>query len=501
METGVAKLRRAASGWRYEGRVAKAPPHAYTLVETSDGTLWYGSTDGVVRLDPRGAVTVFGNSDASVIEVAGRVVIVTREGFFQPGPRGTLPRDPLLGHLRGSDAPLYASADVRGNVWMSTRPPTVVRRNTDGTYEREAHVVASMAGDAGSFYADADGTMWIGRDRGLYRGAASSLTAPAMQPTPMIRRVTDLKSRGVASGAELPHNLGRVRIEVAPLSYRTATQYQYRLDPIDSEWSSWTEQAFLDYTHLGANDYTFRVRTRGAAGVVSAEARWAFSVMAPWYATRWAAALWTVVAALLIMAIVRLRTRTLRRRARHLQELVDEQTKLLLNANEQLEQLSLVDPLTGLANRRAFDRALAEAWKRSVRHDRPISVVMVDLDHFKELNDARGHVAGDECLREVAQLLEKAVRGYGDDMVARWGGEEFAILLGASDEATAVAVAERLRASIASFGITASFGVAARMHELNAEQLLQGADNALYKAKHAGRNCVRIATRSSRVVA
>jgi diguanylate cyclase (GGDEF)-like protein len=502
MESGLAKLRRVANGWLYEGRVANSPPHAYSLVESGDGMVWYGtSTEGVIRVDPSGAIARFGSGDAYVIVVAKRMVIVTREGFFQPGPRNAFVRDPLLGHLRGSDTTLIAHADVEGNVWMSTRPPTAVRRKRDGSYETEGHVVAAMSGDGTSFFADADGAMWIGSDRGLYRIAARSLAGPAMQPAPMIRRVTDVKNRALAAGAELPHNFGRVRIEVAPLSYRAATQYQYRLDPIDTEWSPWTEQAFLDYTHLGANDYTFRVRTRGAAGVVSAEARWPFTVKAPWYATRWAAALWIALAALLLAAIVWLRTRTLRKRARVLQELVDEQTQLLLDANERLEQLSLVDPLTGLANRRAFDRAVTEAWKRSVRHALPLSVVMMDIDHFKELNDSRGHAAGDDCLRQVADFLDNAIRGNGDDMVARWGGEEFAILLSSADEAAAVTIAERLRTGIAAYGITASFGVAARMHESDPAQLLRGADNALYKAKRSGRNCVRIATRSSRVVA
>jgi diguanylate cyclase (GGDEF)-like protein len=320
-----------------------------------------------------------------------------------------------------------------------------------------------------------------------------------VQPAPAIRRVVDGRDRTLFdalgnpthAGTSLPHSFGRVRIEVAPLSYRAQTQYQYRLDPIDTQWSSWTEQAFLDYTNLGASDYTFRVRTRGAAGALSDEARWAFSVRAPWYATRPAIALWIVAGAALLYLFIRLRTRTLRGRARRLQSLVDEQTVMLRRANEQLEHLSLTDPLTGVANRRAFDQALAEAWKRAVRHDQPLTVIMLDLDHFKHLNDAQGHAAGDECLRAVAQHLDSAIRGNGDDLVARWGGEEFVMLLSA-DEATALAVAQRIRSGIEPLGVTASLGVAARGHETDPMELVERSDRALYAAKRAGRNQVRV---------
>jgi diguanylate cyclase (GGDEF)-like protein len=173
-----------------------------------------------------------------------------------------------------------------------------------------------------------------------------------------------------------------------------------------------------------------------------------------------------------------------------LQSLVDEQTVMLRDANQQLERLSLADPLTGVANRRAFDRAIAEAWKRAVRHDLALAVIMLDLDHFKELNDSHGHTAGDECLRAVAQTLEAAIRENGDDVVARWGGEEFVILLGAADRNSALAVAQRIRSGIEALGITASLGVAVRANDPDPVALIDRADRALYSAKRAGRNRV-----------
>ncbi len=502
MENGLGSLRREGNRWRYEGLVPKTGSYAHTLAEADNGSIWFGTGKaGVMRMMPDGSLTSFGTGEGSVISPLGRIVIVNKEGFFQPDAKGTLVLDPLLGHIRNSEALLYAGADVRGNVWRSTRPPTVVRRLANGTYERESHAVGALEGDGIVFHADPDGVMWIGSERGLYRIAPLGLGAPHPQPSPAIRRVVDGAGRVLFDGTlpdttseapALPHDFGRVRIEVAPLSYRAKTQYQYRLDPIDTGWSPWTDQAFLDYTNLSANDYTFRVRTRGAAGITSAEGLWHFSVLAPWYATRWAAALWTVLGLLLIAAVVWLRTRTLRLRARHLQSRVDEQTVMLRQANEQLERLSLADPLTGVANRRAFDRALGEAWKRAARHDHSLAILLRDLDHFKDLNDSQGHTAGDECLRAVANTLENAIRGNGDDLVARWGGEEFVVLLGATDAVSALAIALRIRTGVETLGVTASLGVAIRADDPNPAALIDRADRALYAAKRAGRNRVHL---------
>jgi diguanylate cyclase (GGDEF)-like protein len=499
-ESGVATIRRDGNRWRYEGLVKNTIAYVRSLAERPDGALWYGTaTEGAVRMAPDGAMTRYGSGEANVISAAGRLVIVAGDSFWQPGRDGSLVPDPLLGHIHSNRASFYAAADARGNVWLSTRPPRVAQRQADGKYAREAHAVGAMEGDAQTFYADPDGVMWIGTERALYRIEPQDRSAAHPLPAPGIRRVIGNGDRVLFDGAvpnadaappSLPHNFGRVRIEVAPFAYRAKTQYQYRLDPIDTAWTPWTDQAFLDYTNLGANDYTFRVRTRGAAGAVSAEAAWPFTVLAPWYATRWAAALWVILGTLLLAAIVWIRTRTLRLRARRLQSLVDEQTVMLRDANQELERLSLADPLTGVANRRAFDRAIAEAWKRAVRHDLALAVIMVDLDHFKKLNDSYGHTAGDECLRAVAQTLEAAIRENGDDVVARWGGEEFVILLGAADQASAVAVAQRIRAGIEALGITASLGVAVRANDADPVALIDRADRALYSAKRAGRNRV-----------
>jgi diguanylate cyclase (GGDEF)-like protein len=359
-----------------------------------------------------------------------------------------------------------------------------------------------------------DGVIWFASDKGLFRyepTAAAANVAP--QPAPLIRRIVAGADRQLSGDerVELRHDFGRIRIEFAPVSYRPGISYQYRLDPIDGRWSEWSEEPFIDYTTLEANDYTFRVRARGPAMVPGEEARWSFSVLPPWYRTRLATTIWVILLVAAVVAVIRFRTRTLRRQAERLRAKVAEKTaelqqtvELLESANTQLEALSLEDDLTGIANRRSFERALTDEWNRARRGEQPLALILLDLDHFKELNDKRGHPAGDDCLRRVGKFLSETIRRSGE-MVARYGGEEFAILLPGVDADVAIRVAETLRDGIERLSVpygngtgrrmTASCGVAAMVPAANLtpEGLVANADRALYAAKHSGRNCVRVA--------
>jgi diguanylate cyclase (GGDEF)-like protein len=159
---------------------------------------------------------------------------------------------------------------------------------------------------------------------------------------------------------------------------------------------------------------------------------------------------------------------------------------------ERLERQAAEDPLTGLANQRAFHVACGQELSRSARDGRPVAIVVLDLDHFKAINDAHGHPYGDEVLRRAGRALAEAVRPH--DTVARMGGEEFALLLPDTDAEGAHAVAERARAAVAAVvvpgrGLTASAGVASHAGQLAMlERMLAHADRALYAAKAAGRD-------------
>lgn len=172
------------------------------------------------------------------------------------------------------------------------------------------------------------------------------------------------------------------------------------------------------------------------------------------------------------------------------------QKQELEKANRQLETLATLDGLTGIKNHRAFQEKLEEEVARSVRYGTPISLLMLDVDHFKQYNDAFGHPVGDEVLKEVARLMGENSRDT--DVVARYGGEEFAVLLPQTDGAGAAIIAERIRravecASWPGLAVTASLGVAVLTPDTNGGDLIAAADRALYQSKASGRNRVTVA--------
>ena len=184
---------------------------------------------------------------------------------------------------------------------------------------------------------------------------------------------------------------------------------------------------------------------------------------------------------------------------------VREATEALRQQKEAAEQLARIDPLTGLLNRRAFFEASEVEIRRVLRYRQPLSVIAIDLDHFKSINDSYGHGAGDSVLIDFAHVVSQQLRGV--DLVARLGGEEFVVLLPDSDTQGALRVAERLRLALADSGpqvgegvlhYTASFGVAGLdPGQSSLEELLERADTALYAAKRQGRNRVELAPATS----
>jgi diguanylate cyclase (GGDEF)-like protein len=536
MRSGLGVLHLDGSSWRFERTVPGIPTHIQSLIEEKSA-VWCGTVfDGVIRVDePFSAIpraTRFGNGEMNLTPIGGRILASApgKGGILELKASGVRP-DPLLGNIHPPSGFFRTAEDAHGNVWLNSVPPRLIMRHPDGRYDSEGQPLVSVVpADIQYLKIDDDGVVWFGSDRGLYRYEPSTAQPTFVQPPPMVRGVivgegTQANGR---DGMSLAHAFRRLRIDLAPASYRPGILYQYRLDGLDSNWSQWTEESFVDFTNLAEGDYTFRARTRGPAGSVSKEAHWSFTVLPPWYRTVWAFVLWLLAATSVVLLIVRIRTRTLSRHAEHLRRRVSDRTKELRStveqlrdaqralvhknerleqANARLERMSLVDELTGIANRRYFQRALSEEWDRARMHEQPLALILIDLDHFKELNDTHGHPAGDACLRSIGTLLGDRIRRSGD-VAARYGGEEFVILLAGMGEGEAVIVAEGVRQSIENASVTAdgealhvtaSCGVAA-MHPTEGEShdvIIDRADRALYAAKHAGRNCVRFTAEPS----
>jgi diguanylate cyclase (GGDEF)-like protein len=203
-----------------------------------------------------------------------------------------------------------------------------------------------------------------------------------------------------------------------------------------------------------------------------------------------------------VRSALRLKHETYRRKARETELL--EITRQLKAANESLQNLSFLDGLTGIANRRHFDQGLLQEGRRAKRENTPLSLIILDLDYFKLFNDTYGHLKGDDCLKTVASTLKHALKRPGD-FPARYGGEEFAVVLPNTDDVGAAIIAEDLRASIDTLHIehinslcanhvTVSLGVVTSLPEQadKPDNLILAADRALYRSKHEGRNRVSV---------
>ncbi len=166
--------------------------------------------------------------------------------------------------------------------------------------------------------------------------------------------------------------------------------------------------------------------------------------------------------------------------------------------HEEIYRLTILDGLTGVHNKRFFHEFLDRELARARRHDRPLSLALLDLDHFKKINDTHGHLVGDTTLKRVAHVIRDRVRQ--DELLARYGGEEFAVVLPETDLGGALSFAEMIRRQIEKYSftfdgqdisVTVSIGVAAMGPDDDADALIGEADNRLYEAKNTGRNCVR----------
>jgi diguanylate cyclase (GGDEF)-like protein len=323
----------------------------------------------------------------------------------------------------------------------------------------------------------------------------------------------------LGSDPVLPYRERAVTFAFSPATFlqEGRARTQVRLVGFEDEWRD-TEVFQARYTGLPAGSYRFEVRTRSPHGDLGPAASQTFKVLPPWWKTWWAYALYGGTASGVIFLAFRWRTRIILQRMVELESLVHERTwnledanKALSVANQALEEASMVDPLTGLKNRRFLGLSLPEELARVQRahHQRGIDAsqqdlafLLVDLDHFKAVNDTYGHAAGDAVLRQTAAILRAACRDA--DSVVRWGGEEFLIVAKATDRNQVEAIARKIRdgmrahtfdlGSGQTLAKTCSVGFSAfpvLPHDPQAfgwEDAVELADQSLYAAKKSGRD-------------
>jgi diguanylate cyclase (GGDEF)-like protein len=527
---GLARLQ--GGRWTTLDRAAGlASDSVLALLETVDAkaarTLWIGTADGLARLSD-GAVVV-----DPISEVLPNRSVLSLHASSSAGRRslwiGTDGGGLLRVDLDGVTAPLLLDTNSRpalpsntiyhvledraGRLYLLTNRGVVrLTRDPDPEPGALAYEVFVYGGDdglpagqcnRGAGLVDRRGRVWAGTiagaalldpDREVIDGTPKRLYVQGSAGRP---------PRPLDDGASLTYRERPLLFDYALLSFfrERDTRYRTQLAGLDDAPSEWTADAKREYPTLPDGDYVFRVWGRDYAGNVTGPIELAFAVRpAPWNSW-WANILYLFGLAAIILAGIRLRLRAHQRRERELVALVDARTRRLAEANRLLTDLSYLDPLTDIANRRRFDELLPLEWKRALRVGQRIALIMIDVDHFKPFNDRFGHLVGDQCLRAVALTLADGLPRAGDS-VARYGGEEFAVILPATDLLGAYHVAEQLRRRVAALqvatqaapptaGVTVSCGVTSMSaaFDLEAAELVRRADAALYRAKQAGGNC------------
>jgi diguanylate cyclase (GGDEF)-like protein len=362
----------------------------------------------------------------------------------------------------------------------------------------------------------ADGHLWFATNHGLVEIRPERLAPPQPGIEPRLDRVTvDGRDLEIGRTGALAVPGGSRRIDLsfsAPVFVaQRRTAFRYRLVGLDSDWIMEDRDGTARYTSPDAGTYRFEVALRDEQGAWSEPLRLAEIEVEPLLYQRPGFFAFAALALLgASYGVHRWAGRRLRRRAAALEALVGQRTAQLQDANRRLEALAANDALTGLANRRVLQESMERELRRAARTRSEVSLVMIDVDSFKRYNDSLGHLAGDECLRQVAMALRSAASRPAD-LVARYGGEEFAVLLPETAAPAAAAIAESLRQLVQKLAIAHPDSPVARCVTISAgvmglvpaagmgpADLVAAADEALYRAKQNGRNQVQLSDRAAR---
>ena len=354
-----------------------------------------------------------------------------------------------------------------------------------------------------------DGKLWFATTTGLAIIDPRNILTNEVLP---IVQITDVSLDGnhqetTGNGMRLGPGGGNVEIAFQAPSFVAPERMKirYRLEGVDRGWMEVATRRSAAYANLGPGKYHFEVRAANSYGQANQDATSLdFEILPHYYQTYWFRGLSALCLGLLVWGIYVSRVHYLVRKTQELETIVSQRTAevraaLLVAeaAKEKLRDQALRDSLTGCWNRRAIFEILNGELARCQRESQPLSIIMADLDHFKQVNDTWGHLAGDAVLREVSDSLRQGLRR--NEVVGKYGGEEFLVLLPLCSFSIARKRAEELRTAVKAHSIpisgkqiyvTCSFGIAECEADSTVEDLIGKADAALYVAKSRGRNCV-----------
>jgi len=407
-------------------------------------------------------------------------------------------------------APLAILADSRGWVWLGTDLGLLGWNGRSWRHFSDESGVIWNDLDQGVLEEGRDGSLWVGTS-----GGVSHLPHPeaAFDNVPLDVSVTGIQRDGPLDPSKAQITLPWVtkplyfQLSSAAMRNRSELVFKYRMAGLQPDWTE-SQSGLAVFSSLPPGNYTFEAMAANfSIGASSDTIKVAVQILAPWWRSTWFFALCGLVFALFLVAANRFYSRQLKKRAIQLEGMVSERTlelegrtRELEVSREQLRIQASQDGLTGMLNHVSVLRALAAEMDRARRRSETMVLAMVDLDHFKRINDAYGHPAGDEALRSFAAATRTATRVY--DHAGRYGGEEFLLILTQIPREAVEHRLNHLHTTISNlevqmpeavFTITCSVGATVfdpSAGNQTAESLLTFADQALYAAKAAGRNCV-----------
>ncbi len=502
--------------YRRFSRVKELPAGRFWAVaEGTDGAIWAGGAGGLFELAAgrwKNYTPADGLSNLEVLTLGagadGKMWIGYRFGDGIDRIRSLAGGATIEKAVQrpGTDGLVYfLDFDTSGRLWAGTERGVDIWDGFHWSHYDSSDGLAWDDCNLNAFAAEPDGTVWIGTSGGLSRFKArphrSADFFPKVVFTKLVMGHTDVSGRPNPS-VGIYSNALTARYSALNAPRENDVVFRYRLLPAKFAWTE-TTQKELQFAELAPGAYRLQVEARDADGGWSGHSgEFAFEIQTPWYRTLWFLGACGLMPLLIGAAVLRLRILSVKLRERELLRMVEEKTVDLRQANEALLRLSSLDPLTGLANRRAFDQTLEKECARLKRTGSAMSLVLLDIDHFKVVNDSLGHPRGDEYLVRVGAELNRLARRH-VDVAARYGGEEFALILPATTADTAARFAELVRLAIVALRlphpgspdapfVTISAGVAMATPDAcnTPAQLIAEADRALYEAKRSGRNRV-----------
>ena len=412
----------------------------------------------------------------------------------------------------------FMRQDTLGRLWVGTSQGVVLY---DGARFQEFGTMDGLPGDecnGSAFLAEPGGDVWVGTLGGLAKFHQDRFAGSAQPPAAFVLSATYGRTHlsfPFAGPPEIPNRDATLEFHVTGLTYLNEARVlnQVRLVGLEDAWRT-TKVREVRYANLPPGAYRFEVRSGLAEGTWGPVASFPFRVLPAWYQAWWFRTLAAAGLVALAFLAVRLRLKAMRDRNRALERVVELRTVALAEANEALQQLTVTDPLTGLKNRRFLDLTLEEdlalvrrdhrSTPRDARLGGNVDLVflMVDIDHFKGVNDGFGHAAGDYVLQQVRDRLQEVART--SDTVVRWGGEEFLVVARRLDRSLGGTLAARILESMRSrpfdLGsgqetvITCSVGfcpyplIPSQPDAVAWHRVVAVADRCLYAAKQSGRD-------------